>query len=463
MSEETPTSTPSSSTSTTAEGPDPITTTGPLTAPPTVSVPVLVPFAMPAPLPPQQRYLRWAFLAFVLLVIVVFNHVVMPFVLGALIAFILAPIVKRTSGLRVAGRSVPRGVAIVLVYVVLSLGLFGLGRALLPLIAEDVGRLVRETPAFVARIQSEYIPEAEAWLQSNLPAAPGLQGDAEPRPESKLRITPRRNGDFEVSFEGLELEIEPAGKGRYLVGPRRDGDDKKTRLGELFSQAVSSTETQLRSVLAFGQRFAAGVLRGIAWFVLMFMVAAYLLIDLDRVLGFFRSLIPPEHRADTDKLSREIERGLDGVIRGQLLICVLNGVLTTIGLLLFQVKYALLLGLVAGAMSFIPVFGSILSSVPIVLVALTSGADRAFALSKGVGMLIWILVIHFFEANLFNPKIIGTAAKIHPIIVIFALLIGEESGGLLGALVAVPIASIVQALFVFFRAKLLVEPPEPTA
>ncbi len=410
----------------------------------------------PGPAPPVSAPLarwRWGFLGFALLVVVVFHSVLMPFVLGALIAFILAPIVGRVARLRLGRFAVPRGLGVILVYIVLSLGIYGLGRALLPLIVEDVGRLVREAPAFAARVQGEYIPQAEAWLQTNLPSAPGLDVEAEPRPERKLRISPRRNGDYEVSFEGFALELEPSGKGRYVIGPRDDGDEKKTRLGDLFSQAVSSTESQLRSLLAFGQRFVAGLVRGVAWFVLMFMVAAYLLIDLERVMGFLRSLIPPEHRRDTDRLAIEIERGLDGVIRGQLLICVLNGILTTIGLLLFQVKYALLLGLVAGAMSFIPVFGSILSSIPIVLVALTSGSHGGFELTKGVAMLIWIIVIHFFEANLFNPKIIGTAAKIHPVLVIFALLIGEETGGLLGALVAVPIASIVQALFVFFHQK----------
>jgi predicted PurR-regulated permease PerM len=179
-------------------------------------------------------------------------------------------------------------------------------------------------------------------------------------------------------------------------------------------------------------------------------VAAYLLIDVQRVMGFFRSLAPPARRADFDELVAEIDRGLSGVIRGQLLICVVNGLLTTAGLVLFHVKYAVLLGLLAAALSFIPVFGSIVSSVPIVAVALASGVDGV-SLSTGLAVLLWIIGIHFLEANLFNPKIIGDAAKIHPVVVVFALLVGEESGGLAGALIAVPTASIVQALFVWSR------------
>ena len=132
------------------------------------------------------------------------------------------------------------------------------------------------------------------------------------------------------------------------------------------------------------------------------------------------------------------------------MICSVNGLLTTAGLFIFRVKYALLLGLVAAAMSFIPVFGSILSSVPIVAVALASGPD-GFSLSTGLFMLLWIIGIHFLEANLLNPMIIGDAAKMHPVIVVFALLVGEETGGILGALIAVPTASIVQALFLWMR------------
>jgi predicted PurR-regulated permease PerM len=144
------------------------------------------------------------------------------------------------------------------------------------------------------------------------------------------------------------------------------------------------------------------------------------------------------------------------VIRGQLIICVVNAILTTVGLLLFRVKYAVLLGMLAGTFSFIPVFGSILSSVPIVAVAVTSG-QAGFSLQKGLGMLGWIIGIHFLEANLLNPKIIGSAAKMHPVVVVFALLVGESTGGLIGALLAVPIASMVQAVFLYFRRRSPVE------
>ena len=66
-------------------------------------------------------------------------------------------------------------------------------------------------------------------------------------------------------------------------------------------------------------------------------------------------------------------------------------------------------------------------------------------------MLAWIIGIHLVEANFLNPKIMGNAAKIHPVLVVFALIAGEHSYGLVGALFAVPVASIIQTIFIYYR------------
>jgi predicted PurR-regulated permease PerM len=100
-------------------------------------------------------------------------------------------------------------------------------------------------------------------------------------------------------------------------------------------------------------------------------------------------------------------------------------------------------------MSLIPIFGSVLSSVPIVAIALISSGS--FDLKQGLFVLGWICGIHLLEANFLNPKIMGDAAKIHPVLVVFALIAGEHSYGLVGALFAVPVASIIQTIFVYYR------------
>jgi predicted PurR-regulated permease PerM len=96
--------------------------------------------------------------------------------------------------------------------------------------------------------------------------------------------------------------------------------------------------------------------------------------------------------------------------------------------------------------------------VPIVLVALVSG-DEGIDVFRGVAMTLWIVGIHFIEANVLNPKIIGTAAKIHPVLVIFSLFLGEHTYGLVGALLAVPILSAISVLFMYFYRKTWKDPP----
>jgi predicted PurR-regulated permease PerM len=144
-------------------------------------------------------------------------------------------------------------------------------------------------------------------------------------------------------------------------------------------------------------------------------------------------------------LLARIDRGLSGVVRGQLLICLVNGALSAIGFWLFGLKYWPILAIVAGVMSVVPIFGSILSSIPIVALALTQ------SLGLAVEVLLWIIGIHQLEANFLNPKIIGDQAHIHPVLVVFSLLAGEHFFGVSGAILAVPVLCIAQSLFLHFR------------
>jgi predicted PurR-regulated permease PerM len=97
--------------------------------------------------------------------------------------------------------------------------------------------------------------------------------------------------------------------------------------------------------------------------------------------------------------------------------------------------------------SLIPIFGTIISSLPIVIIALVSSGRRGSRSGRRCGILAWIAGIHLLEANVLNPKIIGDSAHIHPVLVVFALLAGEHVFGLVGALLAIPVTSLVQAMF----------------
>jgi predicted PurR-regulated permease PerM len=194
-----------------------------------------------------------------------------------------------------------------------------------------------------------------------------------------------------------------------------------------------------------GRDIVATISRGIFITGITLMLAAYMMLTRERILGFFESLVRPEARADFRRLIARIDLGLSGVVRGQLIICLVNGVLSAVGFAFVGLKYWPVLAILATLLSLIPIFGSIISSIPAVALGLTQSIGTA------VFVLFWILGIHQLEANVLNPKIMGDAAKIHPVLVIFSLLVGEHLFQMTGALLAVPCMSVAQSLFVHFR------------
>jgi predicted PurR-regulated permease PerM len=401
----------------------------------------------------------WGFLLFCVFVVWAFRAVVLPFIFAVLVAYILAPLVDRLARLRVAGRAFPRGLAVIVIYInliavlALFLGYF------IPKLSGDFARLFREAPSLFRRLNKDYLPRAGAWVDRYLGAgSPQAVDDDEPDqpPRPDVLIEPLPDGKLRVDLTGLNLEVEQNENGKLIIGAAKpvaseSGPEGKWErsIKQWMAERVKTTELESRRAIEYGQRFVAGVLTGVARLILVLMVAAFILIDLQRVRGFIRSLVPEQYQRDYDRIVGGIDRGLSGVIRGQLLICLINGVLTYGGLWLFKVKYSLLLALIASIMSLVPIFGSILSSIPIVAIALVSSGT--YDLRQGLYVLLWICLIHLIEANLLNPKIMGDAAKIHPVLVVFALIAGEQSYGLVGAIFAVPVASIIQTIFVYFR------------
>jgi len=406
----------------------------------------------------------WGFLGFCILVLILARHVVLPFVFALLVAYILAPIVNRMSRGADGRRRLPRGLAIIMCYLVLLAAVALFMVALLPRVYKDISRLGREAPSMYQRINDEYVPQLATWLEDRFPSlrpevrepeeAP-VVADVPLPPGTQFVVTPLPDGRMAVSLQPTGIELIPRSGGGVVLAPREDEPEPvrlEDRLRNIATSALGGLQSELGDVFRLGQVIITKVIKSIFTFFLVLMIAAFLLLDLQKIHGFARGLIPVGYRSDYDAVVAGIDRGLSGVIRGQLLICLVNGILTYIGLRVFGIKYSLILAMVAAVLSLIPIFGSILSTIPIVLAALVS-SDTGIDVPRAVFITLWIIGIHFLEANFLNPKIIGTAAKIHPVLVIFALVLGEHSYGLVGALLAVPVAAIVQVLFLYFRSK----------
>ncbi len=420
-----------------------------------------------------RRFLqRWGFPLFVVLIIFLGREVLLPFVFAGLIAYILAPIVKWMSERPDGRRRMPRGIAIVFCYLVFISLAAGFLLLLVPRLSRDIARLGKEAPALYKRINEEWTPQAARWIEDRFPSLRPVRPPAEEQavvpdvplpPGTAFTATPLPDGRYAMQLtpNGIDVKMLPDGS-YHLQTPDAAAEPAgiEDRVRGFVKKSLVGLQSKLNDLVVLGQSLIAGFIRGIFLFFFTLMIGAFILIDLEKVHVFLRGLFPANVRDDYDIIIEGIDRGLSGVIRGQLLICLINGVLTYIGLLVFGVKYGLILSVVAGLMSLIPIFGSILSSVPIVLVALVSG-DEGIDVFRGIAMTLWIIGIHFIEANVLNPKIIGTAAKIHPVLVIFSLFLGEHAYGLVGALLAVPILSAISVVFMFFYKKTWKDPRGP--
>lgn len=353
--------------------------------------------------------LLWVFVGAVLFR---FRQALLPFALALLLAFILEPLVDWLSAQRIKDRKIPRIVSIIGIYLVF-IGLFStfgtwavtqIGREL-----AGVGKVTRSMLVEARAMSRDLLDAAETFAQDN---------------------------NLPVDRAEIQAVVE-----------------------QNLGAATEEVSKSAASLLTLGRDVVGGTFRAIFGMFLVLMLTAFMSMDRRRIERFFHSLVPHEYQASYEKVLGGMSVGLAGVVRGQVMICLTNGVLTFIGLWLLGVKLPLILATVAATFSLIPIFGSILSTIPIVAMALTD------SFAKGFFALLWIIGIHLLEANLLNPKIMGDAAKIHPVLVVFALIVGEQTAGLMGALFAVPVTSVLVTLFKFLhrRALALESPPEGEA
>ncbi len=384
-------------------------------------------------------------------VMVVSGAVLLPFVFSIILAYLLSPAVSQVERLRL-----PRWGAILLVYALTLGALTAFFWAIVPRLANEVRSLTVELPRLkqhaVQTIGPAIDRQLAQWTGGTLVPRPtasaALGEDESPKPNGPAMVVrPRLDGSYEIEVKS-GLQIREASGGSYVIEPTAS-EKKSVSVAVLLSDGMDRFQQYAREnsgvILQWGRAVVGAVSRGIFSFFLSLMLAAYLMLTRERIFAFFRELWHPADREAFDRFFRRLDRGLSGVVRGQLMICVVNGILTAIGFAFFGLKYWPLLSLVAGIMSVVPIFGSILSSIPAVAIGLTQSPFLALC------VLAWIVGIHQLEANVLNPKIIGDSAKIHPVLVVLSLLIGEHFFQITGALLAVPVMSIIQTIFLHFR------------
>lgn len=340
----------------------------------------------------------------ILTFLISFRKILIPFIIAIVIAYILYPIVEWVQKIKIKGYAIPRWVAVLTVYIIL-LGLFSfIFTYFIPLVVKE------------AKIMMEHIPEFFYKIKQN--------------------ILPKVNN---IVNRGFKVDTN------FNIGDIQFSVDINSMIQDTLNNILERSQSVTISILKFGEKLIINTIRFIFGFFLTLMLSVFIVIDAKKIINFIRSLFPPTLREEFDIAIERINRGLSGVIRGQFIICIINGILSGIGFYIADLKYWPFFTLIATIFTLIPIFGTIISSTPAILVGLTQ------SFGTGLFVFLWIVGIHQLEANLLNPKIMQASSKIHPVLVVFALMAGAYIGGLLGALLGVPLFSILQSLFLYLR------------
>ncbi len=202
---------------------------------------------------------------------------------------------------------------------------------------------------------------------------------------------------------------------------------------------------KVHGIETVGRAFAVlmGTFALIATFIIIPLITAYLLLDLDNLKRGFFTLIPENRRSATIDFLHDVDRVFGGFVRGQLLVALAVGIMITIAMLILHVRYAFLLGLLAAIGDLIPYVGAIIAFVPAITTALiTNGWVNALI------VFVVFLAIFEVEGHVIAPNVVSKQVSLSPFVVLLALLIGGDLAGLVGMLVAVPVAGVLRAILV---------------
>jgi predicted PurR-regulated permease PerM len=338
-------------------------------------------------MPPSNlvRALLWplivlAWLAVLLVAVWLISHVthtVLILVLSTVVAFALIPLVSLLE------RWLPRGLAVAVAYVIGFAVVAGLLSVVVASASTDISNLARSLPSYARRAQD---------LQ---PQVLGLL--------SRFGVTRGQLNEAEARLIA------------YLQG--------------LSAQAASDVIDLVRTVL-----------NAIVDTVLVLILSIYLVANGPRIVSWLREQAPRGQVRRANILISIVNQVVGGYVRGTLTMATLVGLLVGVGMGVLGVRYALLLGILAFFMEFVPVLGVIISGAVCVLIALFQGWVLALV------VLGYFVVVHVIEGDVVGPRVMARSVGIHPAVALLALVAGSELFGLWGALFGAPIAGLLQAI-----------------
>lgn len=332
---------------------------------------------MALPIKDQAKY--WgAVIAVILVALWALGDVILPFVLGGAIAYVLDPIADR---LERAGLSRVASVAVITLVTILTFIVMFL--LVIPTLVQQTAQLIETAPDLFDRLQTA--------LTNRFP---DLMNESSTIRQQLLAV----------------------------------GETIQSKGGEVINGVLSS---------------ALGLINVIVLLVVVPVVAFYLLLDWDNMTAKIDEMLPRDHTDTVRMLAARIDNTLASFIRGQGTVCFILGTYYAIALILAGLNFGLVVGFIAGMISFIPYIGALIGGALAIGLALF----QFWGDWLSVGIIAGIFAIgQFLEGNILTPKLVGNSVGLHPVWLLFALSVFGSLFGFVGMLVAVPVAAIIGVL-----------------
>lgn len=232
-----------------------------------------------------------------------------------------------------------------------------------------------------------------------------------------------------IEFDKLIEDIK--NNPNYIIDVSRffDIDKELLKLSESFREVLTNLSSRLLQSTA-----------KLLDIVMIPIITYYYLKDKNKFIRHLYHLIPVKFREETRKISADIDTVLGGFIRGQLIIALFVGLLTGIGCYVIGIPYSWTVGLVAGVTNIIPYFGPFLGGIMPVILGLMNKPILA------LWVVIWIIVVQQIESTFLSPKIMSHSVGLHPLTVIFSILLFGNIFGVIGMIIGVPLIGSIKVI-----------------
>jgi len=229
----------------------------------------------------------------------------------------------------------------------------------------------------------------------------------------------------------------------------------------LLGQIVTQLEGLLRPAFGTTLGVLASLLESIVWIVFIVIISIYLIKDSSKIITWFQSLVPPPYRSDFNRLVDYLNTIWSAFFRGQLLLAFIVTLIITAEGLIIGLPFALLMGLLAGLMEFLPSIGHGIWLVTASLLALLMGSTHLPVPNLVFLLLVFGLHIVFtqFDLNYLIPRVIGRSVQLPPMVVILGIVAGAAIAGVLGVVLAAPSIASLRVILGYLYARLLDQEP----